>query len=285
MAALDRLRRRSADDETVGGGGGGNGPAPISGSSGLPAEPDRVEPDRTEEDALRARLSEDPNDFAAFDRLAEIVRTRATEGHDVGDPQREADDAVWALAEEVAQSSRAWYPLIELARLSIDDDRDVALRRIETGVDRDPTGEALARGLAMLRESGHPVDALNLGVGHWRPREHAVEAGRQLIESAIEAGRPGEARRQLEALAAHPDQAGVEKLRRELEDRVTLADQEVAQRRTGSIPIITDPPPPLPPPPAAPDSAAPDSAGSAAPAVDVREDKEKGGGLLGFLRR
>jgi hypothetical protein len=203
------------------GGGGGAVPEPV---------------DRSEEEALRGRLGEDPNDFAAFDRLAEIVRSRATEGHDVGDPQREADDAVWALAEEIAQSSRAWYPLIELARLSIDDDRDVALRRIETGVDRDPTGEALARGLAMLRESGHAVDALNLGVGHWRPREHAVEAGRQLIEAAIEAGRPGEARRQLEALSAHPDQTGVQRLRRELEDRVGTQNPP-----TASIPVITDP--------------------------------------------
>jgi hypothetical protein len=285
MAALDRLRRRSADDDAGGGGEAVQSPADL---------PDL--PDRTEEEALRTRLGEDPNDFAAFDRLAEIVRTRATEGHDVGDPQREADDAVWALAEEIAQSSRAWYPLIELARLSIDDDRDVALRRIETGVDRDPTGQALARGLAMLRESGHPVDALNLGVGHWRPREHEVEAGRQLIEAAIEAGRPGEARRQLEALAAHPDQEGVEKLRRELEERVNLADQEVAQRRTGSIPVITAPVvgadpsgSAASPGPANSGPVASASAGSAAPGaaaeVDVRGDKEKGGGLLGFLRR
>jgi hypothetical protein len=202
MGALDRLRRRSADEAA-----GGGGDAVFT-------------EDRTEEEALRVRLAEDPNDVAAFDRLAKIVRSRAAEGHDAGYPQREADDAVWALAEEVAHSPRAWYPLIQLARLSIDDDREVALRRVATGADRDPTGVALSQGLAMLREAGHAVDALNLGVGHWRPREHVVEAGQQLIEAAIESDRHGEARRHLDAMAAHPDQKGVERLRRELEGRI-----------------------------------------------------------------
>lgn len=224
MGALDRMRRRSTDDASGGG------------STAAEGEPE----DRTEEEALRVRLVDDPNDVAAFDRLAEIVRDRAVQGHDAGDPQREADDAVWALSEEIAHSSRAWYPLIQLARLSIDDDREVALRRLATGAERDPSGEALAQGLAMLRESGHPVDALNLGVGHWRPREHVVAAGRELIEAAIESARPGEARRHLDALAAHPDQAGVERLRRELEVRIAAADREAAARRadTGSFPTI-----------------------------------------------
>jgi hypothetical protein len=222
MGALDPLTRRSADDEA-----GGGGEAVFT-------------EDRSEEEALRVRLGEDPNDVAAFDRLAKIVRSRAAEGHDAGDPQREADDAVWALAEEIAHSPRAWYPLIQLARLSIDDDREVALRRLATAADRDPTGEALAQGLLMLREAGHSVDALNLGVGHWRPREHVVEAGRQLIESSIESDRPGEARRHLDAMAAHPDQEGVERLRRELEVRIAKADQAAASRRTntGSFPVV-----------------------------------------------
>jgi hypothetical protein len=256
MGALDRLRRRSADDEV-----GGGGEAVFT-------------EDRTEEEALRVRLAENPNDVAAFDRLAKIVRSRAVEGHDAGDPQREADDAVWALAEEIAHSSRAWYPLIQLARLSIDDDREVALRRLATGADRDPTGEALAQGLAMLREAGHSVDALNLGVGHWRPREHVVEAGRQLIESSIESDRPGEARRHLDAMAAHPDQKGVERLRRELEGRIAKADQAAASRRTntGSFPAVQA------------DPAAPGAGGSSGggPGVDVRD---KGSRLMGFLKR
>jgi hypothetical protein len=203
MGALDRLGRRSTDELS----GGGDGVV--------------HEEDRSEEEALRVRLVDDPNDIAAFDRLAEIVRDRAVEGHESGDPQREADDAVWALAEEIAQSAKAWYPLIQLARLSIDDDREVALRRVATAADRDPTGQALADGLAMLREAGHPADALNLGVGHWRPREHVVDAGRQLIEAAIESDRHGEARRHLDALAAHPDEAAVQRLREELDGRIT----------------------------------------------------------------
>jgi len=265
MGALDRLRRRSTEDEA-----GGGGEAVFT-------------EDRTEEEALRVRLAEDPNDVAAFDRLAKIVRSRAVEGHDAGDPQREADDAVWALAEEVAHSGRAWYPLIQLARLSIDDDREVALRRLATAADRDPTGEALGQGLLMLREAGHSVDALNLGVGHWRPREHVVEAGRQLIEASIESDRPGEARRHLDAMAAHPDQKGVERLRRELEGRIAKADQAAASRRTntGSFPAVVDSTADHSEPGAPGAGGAPGGGGSVAP-VDVRD---KGSRLMGFLRR
>src|SRR4051794_24893866 len=254
MGALDRRSRRSTDDEAGGG------------DEAVYTE------DRSEEEALRVRLVEDPNDVAAFDRLAKIVRSRAVEGHDAGDPQREADDAVWALAEEIAHSGRAWYPLIQLARLSIDDDREVALRRLATAAERDHTGEALAQGLVMLRESGHAVDALNLGVGHWRPREHIVDAGRQLIEAAIESDRPGDARRHLDALAAHPDTQAVERLRRELEGRIAKADQAAAARRTntGSFPAVVDAPR-GPSDPAAPRaSGTPGGGGSVAP-VDVRD--------------
>jgi hypothetical protein len=279
MPALDRLRRRSKDD--VSGGGG-----------------DAVyTEDRSEEGALRARLTEDPNDSAAFDRLAKIVRSRAVEGHDAGDPQREADDAVWALAEEVAHNGRAWYPLIQLARLSIDDDREVALRRLATAADRDASGQGLAQGLAMLRDTGHAVDALNLGVGHWRPREHVVDAGRQLIEAAVEADRPGEARRHLNAMAAHPDKKGVERLRRELEGRIAQADRNAASRRAaGGTPAfgiglgatMTGTDSKQDGGGSAPFSGAPGASSAApapgvAPAVDVRE--EKGSRLLGFLRR
>jgi hypothetical protein len=209
MPPLDRLRRRGQSDDEQG---------PEAGR-------------RSTEEALRARLSEDPNDVEAFDELAEVVRKRAVEdhghaeSHPVEDPQREADDSVWALAEEIAQNGRAWYPLVELARLSIDDDREVALRRLSTAVERDPTGKALAQGLAMLRQTGHADDALGLGVGHWRPREHDVEAARQLIEASIEAGRLAEARRHLEAMTAHPDTARVERMRNDLERRLTKAER------------------------------------------------------------
>jgi hypothetical protein len=212
MAPLDRLRRRGQAED---------GDRPSGYGSG----------ERSAEEALRARLAEDPNDIAAFDALADLVRRHAAEGHEdaaghqAGDTQREADDAVWALAEEIAQNGRAWYPLIELARLSIDDDREIALRRLGTAAERDTSGAALAQGLAMLREAGHPDDALNLGVGHWRPREHDIDAGRQLVEAAVEAGRLSEARRHLDAMASHPQQDLVQSAREELEKRIARAER------------------------------------------------------------
>src|SRR5206468_5154509 len=120
-------------------------------------------------------LREDRNDAVAFHALADIVRRRAEEGHESGDPRKAADDAVWSLAEELAHSSRAWYPLIELGRLSVHDDREQALRRLATASDRDPSGSALATSVQMLREEGMPAEGLGLGVGHWHLKEHVVE--------------------------------------------------------------------------------------------------------------
>jgi hypothetical protein len=182
---------------------------------------------------LWAVLRENPNDGTAFGQLAEAVRRRAGEGRDEADQQRAADDAVWALAEELAHSGRAWYPLLELARLSVHDDRDAALRRLATASDRDPSGRALAKGLQMLREEHLPDAALGLGVGHWRPREHDLEAGRQLVEAAVEAGRKADARRHLDALGQHPDVGRVQILRAELERRIA---EELA--KTGQIPVV-----------------------------------------------
>lgn len=187
--------------------------------------------DAAAEAALRNRLYDDPNDEPAFRDLAGVVRRRAAEGHTEGDPRRAEDDAVWALAEEMAGNHRAWYPLIELARLSVHEDREGALRRLGTAAERDHTGRALAEGLSMLREAGLPGDALGLGVGHWRPREHDVEAGRHLVRAAVDAGRMGEARRHLEALSLHPDQGRVASLRAELEREIAAADGTRRSRR------------------------------------------------------
>jgi len=197
---------------------------------------DETPVDAGEEAQLWRRLHEDPNDVEAFPRLAEIVRRRAGEGHVGGDQQRAADDAVWALAEELAHNHKAWYPLIELARLSVHDDRDAALRRLATASDRDPSGRALATGLAMLRETQLPSDALGLGVAHWRPREHDLEAGRHLVLAAIEAGRISDARRHLAALSLHPDEGRVAALRAELEGLMARLE---AERRAGGP--MTDP--------------------------------------------
>lgn len=190
------------------------------------------------EDAVRVTLSADPNDARAFGALAEIVRRRAAEVGPDGDPltapqdeherARAADLAVWSLAEELAGHPRAWYPLIELARLSVSDDHEGALRRLTTAAERDPSGQALLEGLMMLREAGLPVEALGLGVGHWRVREQPVEIARQLVLAAIEAERPAEARSHLRALSLYPDQAAADRLQLELEAAIVEAERQIA---------------------------------------------------------
>src|SRR4051794_12674962 len=185
MGALDRIRRRLS---------GARPPAPpVADAPAAPATP-------ADEAQLWAVLREDPNDVQSFHALAEIVRRRAAEGHRGGDPRKAADDAVWALGEELAHSGRAWYPLVELGRLSVHDDREQALKRFATASDRDSTGKALATSVQVLREEGLPQEAIGLGVGHWRPREHDVEVGRQLVLASVEARRPADARRTLDAL-------------------------------------------------------------------------------------
>jgi len=74
----------------------------------------------------------------------------------------------------------------------------------------------------MLRREGKPELALSLGVGHWRPGEHVAAAGREMVHAAVEAGRISEARRHLDALAAHSE-ADVIDLRTQLD---TLAHRK-----------------------------------------------------------
>ena len=179
----------------------------------------------SDEGKLRARLVGDPNDHVAFAELAEIVRAHAAQGHEDESRPRAVADAEWALAEELAQSARAWYPLIELARLSVREDLDGAQRRLGIAVERDPSGRALAEALAMLRREGMLDAALSLGVGHWRPREHVPEAGRELVQIAVQAGRIGEAKRHLAALEAHPDQGAVNDLRIDLDAMILSHDR------------------------------------------------------------
>ncbi|WP_456846908.1 hypothetical protein [Cellulomonas sp. P5_C6] len=194
--------------------------------------------DTLHEDALRSMLSDDPNNERAFIALAEIVRRRAAESTAAdGDPlaappdeterQRAADLAVWALGEELAGNPRAWYPLIEVARLSVHDDHEGTVRRLTTGAERDPSGRALVEALALLRAAGLPVDALGLGVGHWRPREHDPEVARQLVLASIEAGRPLEAKQHIAALDLYPDQKAVADLKSELARDVAHAEQTI----------------------------------------------------------
>lgn len=193
--------------------------------------------DTLHEDALRSMLSDDPNNERAFVALAEIVRRRAAEASPDHDPlsaettdterQRAADLAVWALGEELAGNPRAWYALIEVARLSVHDDHEGTLRRLTTAAERDPSGKALVEALALLREAGLPVDALGLGVGHWRPREHDPEVARQLVLASIEAGRPLEAKQHIAALDLYPNQRAVADLKSELARDVAHAEQTI----------------------------------------------------------
>ncbi len=130
--------------------------------------PSRRPGDTVEEDALRAMLSDDPNDERAFHALAEIVRRRAAESPHADDPlsapsddvaqQRAADLAVWSLAEELAGHPRGWRPLLELGRLSLADDPEGAVRRLATAAERDATGGALAEALAGTFEPDEPED-------------------------------------------------------------------------------------------------------------------------------
>ena len=194
--------------------------------------------DTVHEDAVRAMLGEDPNDVRAFQALAEIVRRRAADMAPDGDPltaeqdestrQKEADLAVWALAEELAGHPRAWYPLIELARLSLEEDHEGAIRRLTTAAERDPSGTALVDAIGVLRGAGLPVEAVNLGVGHWKVKEMTPEVGRQLVLASLEADRTLEARHHLQALDLHPDAAQVARLRPELERAVAGAEQRLS---------------------------------------------------------
>jgi hypothetical protein len=193
--------------------------------------------DVPQEDALRSALGDDPNDAQAFAALAEIVRRHAVTGSDddpltaeadeagAAERQRAADLAVWALGEELAGNPRAWYPLVEVARLSVRDDLEGTVRRLTTAAERDPSGRALVAGLRLLREAGQPVEALGLGTGHWHPREHDPEAARELVLAAVEADRPLDARQHLASLDLYPHQSEVAELRRELDRLVQHATQ------------------------------------------------------------
>lgn len=216
-------------------------------TAAAPAENER-------ENVLRQKLVHDPNDAASFAALAELVRRRAHEtapsdpliaaaqGYD---PQREANLAVWSLAEELAGNPRGWYPLIELARLSLHDDHEAALRRLAGACERDTTGLAVAEGVRMLREANLPTEALGLGVGHWDPKHHVPEAGRHVVLAALDAGRPAEARRYLAALEDVSSQhAGAAKeIRARLEPLVAAAEEMARTSyvtQTGTVPAVAE---------------------------------------------
>ena len=163
-------------------------------------------PDESQATELRDKLATDPNDREAFDALAALIY-EAYEEREVDDPLTDNASApadpelvLWALAEEIGSDSRAWYPLIQLAKLTIAQDLESAVRHLETAVARDDTGQALAEAIGLLRSKEHYEAALQLGLGKWNPQEHPTAVAGELIQSAIAAGKIDEARSYLEML-------------------------------------------------------------------------------------
>jgi hypothetical protein len=241
MGLFDRLRTTLRRDQTA----SRVGVRPPT-TAAAPADNER-------EKALRQKLVQDPNDSASFAALAELVRRRAHEAAPSDplvaahphDRQRAANLAVWALAEELAGNPRGWYPLIELARLSLQDDHEAALRRLAGACERDTTGHAVAEGVRMLREANLPTEGLGLGVGHWDPKHHIPDAGRHVVLAALDAGRPAEARRYLDALGdVAPQHAGAAReIRARLEPLVAAAEEMARtayMTQTGTVPAIVE---------------------------------------------
>lgn len=204
MGIIDRLRGKPSDEPS-----------------------DAQESNTTEESELRRRLHADPNDREALLALAELLATPVTE--EIADPLTASSTpataavnrqtALWALAEDYAGNPQAWVPLIELARLVVDDDEEGALKRLTTACDRETTGKALAQSIAMLLETGLTSQALSLGVAKWSPATHDVEAGLQLVRAALEAKDANRARELVSRLGdAHPDAPEVEALEQRIED-------------------------------------------------------------------
>jgi hypothetical protein len=190
------------------------------------------------EEALRGLLQRDPNDARSFTRLvALLVRLNAERRRGdrlaVARPGDDAaDETAWALAAELARRPGAWYPLIELARLSLPQDSEAAVRRLTSATDRDPTGRALTRAVELLRSAGHPDEAFRIALARWRPAEHGPRPGRQLLLAGLEAGRIAELCRHLDALSRRPGGEVARTLRAELARRT--GPGTLCPGRTGS---------------------------------------------------
>jgi hypothetical protein len=170
------------------------------------------------EGVLRAALRQNPNDERSFRRLVWLLARRRSASQGMADRHSVTftDDVTWALAVELATRPHAWFPLVELARLSLHHDLETALRRLANAVAREPTGRGLTSAVALLRRAGRHAEAYRLALAHWRPREHELAAGRQLVLAGLEAGRAAELRGHLDALASLPGNGPAQVLRAEL---------------------------------------------------------------------
>lgn len=180
------------------------------------------EADTATAQALRDRLAEDPNDVEAFTQLVGLAREAEGELPPADPLTAEltgtgsilsADLAIYALAEELSSSPASWYPQLHMARLAVDSDPERALRLLTTATDRNPDGRILARAMAILREAGHPDQALTLGLAHWDPATHSFEAGEALVRTALAAGRTSEARAYLREMEPYASAAELAELR------------------------------------------------------------------------
>ncbi|MDY5127478.1 hypothetical protein ACRQF6_01485 [Actinotignum sp. GS-2025f] len=180
------------------------------------------EADTATAQALRDRLAEDPNDVEAFTQLVGLAREAEGELPPADPLTAEltgtgsilsADLAIYALAEELSSSPASWYPQLHMARLAVESDPERALRLLTTATDRNPDGRILARAMAILREAGHPDQALTLGLAHWDPATHSFEAGEALVRTALAAGRTSEARAYLREMEPYASAAELAELR------------------------------------------------------------------------
>lgn len=155
---------------------------------------------------LRDQLSSDPNDIAAFEELASIIKNARAERQpadpltgdkvttESSEPAADPELILYSLSEEIGSDSRAWYPLVQLARLSGADDNESARRYLETAADRDDSGLALAEGVKLLRETGLHEAAIQLGLGRWQPESQTPAVGEELVNAALEANKVDDAR-------------------------------------------------------------------------------------------
>ncbi|MFY9262832.1 MAG: hypothetical protein GX483_07095 [Actinomycetaceae bacterium] len=168
---------------------------------------------------LREHLAHDPNDQVAFAELADLVRdlgaTDTPADPLTADAQSSAEDnarlVLWSLAEELASDSRAWNPLIQLAKLTLGDDLESAVRYLTTAVTREDTGLALASAIKILRLAGYTDAAVQFGLGKWNANTHISQVGEEMIATALARGKVARARKYFELM----EQAG-------LEDRIAM---------------------------------------------------------------
>lgn len=171
----------------------------------------------TREQLLLARLQEDPNDVDSFRGLVRLLAPPTDGEPGSGAGVTTTDDTTWALAAELAQHPRAWYPLVQLARLGLDQDPDTAAWRLAEATVRDDSGRALTAALALLRTSGHPDEAFRLALARWRPDRHEPATGREFALAAVEAHREREFAGHLDALSSRPGGHRVAQVRAALE--------------------------------------------------------------------